>query len=294
MFGSSTMKKITIALGKTPISVKFLNSGFARNTCKHQAIEPIHHAFKRMSENVAFDVSEMAIVTAMQAVDHGRDIVPLPITVASRVQHKCIIQNANFTALGPKDLEGKTVAVRAYSQTTGAWVRAILETEFDVDCKKITWVTQNPPHVVDAAEPSNVLRDKNGKSTLEQIESGLVAAAIFGNDLPEEPWVKPVIENADEIGRASLEKLGLVQINHVIAVSRSLFEKNPGMIKSLFEQFRFARETLSKDEQKMLPIGINDMNFSIETLAQSAFNQNLITKKLSTRDIFGEAEKLLK
>jgi hypothetical protein len=44
-----------------------------------------------------------------------------------------------------------------------------------------------------------------------------------------------------------------------------------------------------------VPFVINiDMNFSIETLAQSAFNQNLITKKLSTRDIFGEAEKLLK
>jgi hypothetical protein len=44
-----------------------------------------------------------------------------------------------------------------------------------------------------------------------------------------------------------------------------------------------------------VPFVINiDMNFSIETFSQSAYNQNLATKKLSTRDIFGEAGKLLK
>ena len=131
------MSKITFALGKTPISQRFLKSDFATTYCDHQAIAPIHQAFRPMTENVAFDASEMAIITAMQAIDFNREIVPLPITVAARVQHVSIIQNANFTALSPKELEGKKVAVRAYSQTTGAWVRALLETEFGVDCTTI-------------------------------------------------------------------------------------------------------------------------------------------------------------
>jgi 4,5-dihydroxyphthalate decarboxylase len=283
------MNKITFALGKTSISQHFLKSDFAKNYCDHQAIAPIHQAFRPMTENIAFDASEMAIVTAMQAVDHGRDIVPLPITVASRVQHKCIIQNANFTAFSPKELEGKKVAVRAYSQTTGAWVRAVLETEFDVDCTTITWITQNPPHVADAPEPANVWRDPNGKSTLEQLSNGLVDAAIFGNDLPTDSWVKPVIDNADAVGRASLEKSGLIQINHVIAVSRRLFDQSPSTIKALFDAFRDARALLPIDDQKMLPIGKAEMEQSINILAQSAFNQGLTTKTLSFDDIFGDA-----
>jgi 4,5-dihydroxyphthalate decarboxylase len=286
------MSKIKIALGKTPISKQFLKSELAQKYCDHQAIEPIHHAFKPMSETVAFDASEMAIVTAMQAVDHARDIVPLPITIASRVQHKCIIQNANFTSLSPKDLEGKKIAVRAYSQTTGAWVRALLETEFDVDCTKITWITQNPPHVLDAPEPPNVLRDPNGKSTFEQISNGLVEAAIFGNDLPAEPWAKPVIENAEELGRASLITSGLIQINHVITVSRRLFDENPSMIQALFDGFVAARALLPMDEQTMLPIGKAEMEYSINVLAQSAFHQGLTTKHLSFDDIFGDADRL--
>lgn len=283
------MNKITFALGKTPISQHFLKSDFATTYCDHQAIAPIHQAFRPMTENVAFDASEMAIVTAMQAIDFDREIVHLPITVAARVQHVSIIQNANFTALSPKELEGKKVAVRAYSQTTGAWVRALLETEFDVDCTTITWITQNPPHVADAPEPANVWRDPNGKSTLEQLSSGLVEAAIFGNDLPTESWAKPVIENAEEIGKASVEKSGLIQINHVISVSRRLFNDSPKTIKALFDAFKVARTALPLNEQRMLPIGKAEMEKSIKVLAQSAFNQGLTTKALSFDDIFGDA-----
>ena len=283
------MSKITFALGKTPISQRFLKSDFATTYCDHQAIAPIHQAFRPMTENVAFDASEMAIITAMQAIDFNREIVPLPITVAARVQHVSIIQNANFTALSPKELEGKKVAVRAYSQTTGAWVRSLLETEFGVDCTTITWITQNPPHVADAPEPANVWRDPNGKSTLEQLSSGLVEAAIFGNDLPTESWAKPVIENAEEVGKASVEKSGLIQINHVIAVSRHLFDKSPDTIKALFDAFKLARTALPLDDQRMLPIGKAEMEKSIKVLAQSAFNQGLTTKILSFDDIFGDA-----
>ena len=283
------MNKIKFALGKTPISQHFLKSDFATTYCDHQAIAPIHQAFRPMTEKVAFDASELAIITAMQAIDFNREIVPLPITVAARVQHVSIIQNANFTALSPKELVGKKVAVRAYSQTTGAWVRALLETEFDVDCTTITWITQNPPHVADAPEPANVWRDPNGKSTLEQLSSGLVEAAIFGNDLPTESWAKPVIENAEEVGKASVEKSGLIQINHVIAVSRRLFDKSPKTIKALFDAFKVARASLPLNDQRMLPIGKAEMEKSINVLAQSAFNQGLTTKILSFDDIFGDA-----
>ena len=39
-----------------------------------------------MTENVAFDASEMAIITAMH-IDFNREIVSLPITYRARVQH---------------------------------------------------------------------------------------------------------------------------------------------------------------------------------------------------------------
>ncbi len=282
------MKKIKIALGKTPVSKLFL----ANETCPlnllHQPVAPIHHAFRQMVEKLAFDVSEMAIVTAIQAVEQNRNIVPLPITVWARLQHKCIIQNSEFTNFTPADLEGKRIAVRAFSQTTGAWVRTILDTEYGVDCTKIEWITQEAPHVAGAPEPSIVVRDPNGASPLELIKQGAVDAAIFGNDLPDEPWAKPIIANPDNAGRVSLDKTGIIQINHIIAVSRPFFEQRQSDVKIIMRGFLAARHQLSKNEQRMLPAGQSEMRKSVENLVGSLLRQGLITRNYSFQDIFGD------
>ena len=75
------MKKIKIALGDAPISRLFLTNGNSLLNLANQAITPIHLAFRPMVEEVAFDVSELAIVTTIQAVEQNRHVVPLPITL---------------------------------------------------------------------------------------------------------------------------------------------------------------------------------------------------------------------
>ena len=71
------MKNITIALGNTPISNIFLEAQTAALNLEPKAIKPIHRAFRPMTEDTAFDVSELAIVTAIQAMEHNRNIVPI-------------------------------------------------------------------------------------------------------------------------------------------------------------------------------------------------------------------------
>ena len=63
------MKRVKIALGDTPISRLFLTNGNNLLNLANQAITPIHLAFRPMVEEMAFDVSELAIVTAIQKHD---------------------------------------------------------------------------------------------------------------------------------------------------------------------------------------------------------------------------------
>ena len=286
------MKKINIALGETPISNLFLATETSSLNLVHQAITPIHRAFRPMVEEMEFDVSELAIVTAIQAVEKNRNIVPLPVTISARVQHKSIIQNSKFTNLTPADLEGKRVAVRAYSQTTGAWVRTILDTEYGVDCTKIKWITQEAPHVAGVLEPSNVVRDPDGASPLDLIRQGAVEAAIFGNDLPDEPWAKPVIANPDQAGKTSLETNGIIQINHIIVVSRPFFEKRQNDVKMIMQGFAAARRQLDKYEQRMLPAGQDEMQKSVEEFVGSLLRQGIIIRDYRFQDIFGDGMSL--
>jgi 4,5-dihydroxyphthalate decarboxylase len=235
----------------------------------------------------------LAIVTGIQAVEAGRDIILLPITAAARFQHRCIVQNANFTDLGPADLAGKQVAVRAYSQTTGAWVRTILDTEYGVDPRSIEWLTQEAPHVVGAPEPENVIRDPDAAPTADLLREGRVAAAILGNDMPKEDWVRPVIPDPEAASQKSFAENGVVNINHVVAVSRACAARDPGLPKDILAGFERVKATLPDADQALLPLGPEEMRISVETLLGSVHRQGLTRRLLGFEEVFGEGARLL-
>lgn len=288
--------EVSVALRATPLSKEFLRTLRAENAIDldFREIKPIHRAFRPMAMEAAFDLSELAIVTAIQAVDHGKPIIALPITVAARFQHKCIVQNAERGNLAPEDLPGRRVAVRAYSQTTGFWVRNILEMEYGVASDSITWVTQEAPHVAEAEEPPNVLRDPNGAGPAELLASSRVVAAIFGNDLPAEPWIRPLIENPDARARASFARSRVVPINHVIAVARDFAEQHPDVVKHVYRTFAASRSRIFQGEQLALhPLGFDELRHSLDVLLSHAANQHLTTRLLGFEELFGEATRLL-
>ena len=158
----------------------------------------------------------------------------------------------------------------------------------------IIWVTQEAPHVAEAAEPANVLRDANGAGPAELLEDGRVDAAIFGNDLPSDPWVQPLIEDPDTVARVSYERSKVVPINHVIAVGRDFAQQYPDLVKYVYRTFAASRPRVFHDEQLELhPFGFEEMRHSVEVLLQHAAAQQLTTKLVSFDQLFGEAAHLL-
>ncbi|KAF1050593.1 MAG: hypothetical protein GAK41_01545 [Burkholderia gladioli] len=55
-------------------------------------------------------------------------------------------------------LAGKKVGVRAYTQTTGMWVRAILAGTYGVPLEQIEWITFEGAHLEEYREPPFVRR----------------------------------------------------------------------------------------------------------------------------------------
>ena len=86
----------------------------------------INRAFAPMVRDGRFDVSEMAIATFLQARAYGKPLVLLPVTLAARFQQSALLCRAKSRIEGAEDLPGCRVGVRAYSQTTGMWLRGIL------------------------------------------------------------------------------------------------------------------------------------------------------------------------
>src|SRR5947208_2189597 len=148
--------------------------------------------FKRVVRKLEFDVAEMAIMTHLIAKAHGKPYRLLPFVVLARFQHPFLVYNAARGALAPEDLHGKRVGVRAYSVTTGVWIRGILAEDHGIDINRVKWVTFEDSHVAQFRDPPNAERAPAGKEIGAMLLAGELDAAIMPA-VPTDPNVKPVI-----------------------------------------------------------------------------------------------------
>ena len=180
-------------------------------------VPTIVNAFRRMVRGLEFDVSEMAITTYICAREHGKAFTALPIFPMRAFHHGAIVHNVRAGLSGPKDLEGRQVGVnRGYTVTTGLWARGILQHEFGVDLRKVTWVLSGDEHVAEWRPPSNVVPLAPGRTLEELLVAGEIPAAV-GVQV-DHPDVQPLIPDAKAAGFRAFRDRGLYPINHTVVV----------------------------------------------------------------------------
>ena len=125
---TATKLKLHTMLGNYP-NTKAIKSGAVRSDLvdfDFVEVKVANQLFKQVVREAKYDLAELAIVTYLQARTFGKPYVLLPAVVVSRGQHHTIAYNADRGVLKPSELAGKRVGVRAYTVTTGTWVRGIL------------------------------------------------------------------------------------------------------------------------------------------------------------------------
>jgi 4,5-dihydroxyphthalate decarboxylase len=271
-------------------------------------VDPLIDAFRRMVRGLEFDVSEMALTTYITAREHGKKMTALPVFLVRAFHHGAILHNVKSGIRTPKDLEGKRVGVnRGYTVTTGVWARSVLQNEFGVDLKKVTWVLSGDEHVAEFRPPPNVVPLEKGKKMADMLASGELGAAI--NVETDSPDVKPLIPNAKEAGFAALESRGHYPINHTVVVRDELLEAHPGLAKEVFEAFAEAKrlyvaklragaieKPTAADEVHRrvmeitggdpLPYGIEPNRRTLEELVASARDQGIISRVPAIEELF--------
>src|SRR4249920_2849693 len=142
-------------------------------TFNFEDVPVIIRAFRRMVRGLEFDISEMAITTYLTAKAHGKKFTAIPVFPMRAFHHGAILYNIRSGIKAPKDLEGKKVGVnRGYTVTTGLWARSLLQHEYGVDLKKITWVLSGDEHVAEYRPPANVVPIEPGRKMAEMVSSG--------------------------------------------------------------------------------------------------------------------------
>ncbi|MDB5594544.1 MAG: 4,5-dihydroxyphthalate decarboxylase [Hyphomicrobiales bacterium] len=294
----TTIPTLSTALKRYPTTKALLTGELTSPNFNFEfhEIEPIHNAFKPMAREQKFDVSELAIFTFLQAYAYKKPLVLLPVVLAARFQHGCIVYNTDFhDHLTPDMLPGKKVGVRAYTQTTGAWVRNILSQEQGVDLESVKWVIFEDAHLAEYKEPSFVTRAPKGTNLLSMLMSGEIDAGILGNDLPEDPKIKPVIPNAAQAGKAWHERTGLIPVNHMLVVTQKLAQERPDLVREVYDLFKRSKEMapVAPGAIDMRPLGFDAIAPSLELVIQLAFEQQIIPTRFSVEELFADARAIL-
>lgn len=254
-------------------------------------IEPIHRAFAPMARELRFDVSEMAVITALQALAYDKKLMLLPVTLAARFQHGCLISLAD-RLIEPGRLAGRKVAVRAYTQTTGVWVRGILENEYGVPAASIDWVTQEGAHLAEYHNPPWVHQADEKRALVDMLRAGDVDAAILGNDLPDDPDLVPVIAHPVEAAAAWHATYHVVPTNHVMVVRTDVAEADPEAIRALWRCLLRAKPA-PRNGVDFAATGIEAHRGPIEMLLRFCDQQALLPRALTFDEIYAPAKTLL-
>ena len=134
---------LRVAIGDYPQTLPVKRGEVTSTLLKLDFVEmkPMHTAFKPMVRQHAYDVSELALVTYLQAKAYNKGLTLLPAAMLARFQHHTCLYNSDRSTLRPADLAGKRIGVRSYSQTTGVWIRGIIENDYGVNLSGVQWVT---------------------------------------------------------------------------------------------------------------------------------------------------------
>jgi 4,5-dihydroxyphthalate decarboxylase len=257
------------------------------------ADEPVpHEAFKPFVRDLRFDCGELAIVTYLQALAYGKPLALLPVVVSSRFHQGSIGYNAARGAMKPKDLEGARVGVRTYSQTTGVWVRGILENDYDVDMSRVGWVTFDDSHLAEFHDPANCERAAKGKELDRMLFDGEIAAAIpisLASPLLSDPRIARLIPDHEQAARAWYAQHQALPINHMLVVRRSLVDEKPDVVHELYRLFVKSKKLSAaggREGLDMTPVGVEATRKGLELIIDYSVQQGLIPRRLSVDEAY--------
>lgn len=274
-------------------------------------VSPMNAGFRKMVRNLEYDICEVAITTYLVAKEFHKRFTALPIPLNHMFHFGDVQVGSDAGIATPSDLAGKRVGVRAYTVTTGVWVRGLLETEYGVDSASITWVTDDEEHVTEYRPPANVVAS-DGASLVDLFADGAIDAAFSGRaglgrtNAATTRDFRPLFPAAELLDAAWYARTGIYPIHGLLCVRDDVLAEFPQLPRILFDAFAQAKDVYlsdlarngpknAEDERWVamgrivgdpLPFGLDANRRTIETLIDYAVTQKLVSKRPTLDELF--------
>ncbi|MFC5827833.1 hypothetical protein [Nonomuraea insulae] len=241
-------------------------------------IRPVSKAARGMIGESSADICELPIVTLLQAVAHDRPVVLLPVTALGRFQHQTLVTCGDLTVA---DVEGRSVGIRSWSQTTGVWVRGFLTEQYGVDLREVDWVVYEGGHVDGQHDPSWVRRAPEGARLQPDFLEGRLDFGIMGNELPEDDRIRTAIPDAAQVAAAWSRDKGFVPVNHVVGVGEKAAREHSAAVCAAYDALH---EVLATSPD-LHPVGFEALRGPVSQAAAYALEQEVLPRPVDFDDL---------
>ncbi|MGI5452390.1 hypothetical protein ACQEWB_04240 [Streptomyces sp. CA-249302] len=240
-------------------------------------VRPVHKASRGFVNEVDVDVCELAVVTLLQAIAADRPLLLLPVTTLGRPQHQTLVTLGELTV---GDVEGRTVGVRSWSQTTGVWVRGFLAEQYGVDLRKVDWRTYEDAHVDVAGDPDWVTRAPEGARLQADFLDGRLDFGIMGNELPDDDRIRTAIADAREVAAEWSASRGFTPVNHVVGVTEAAAREHRDAVLAAYDALCGAAGAAGSH-----PVGFAALRGPVAQAAAYALDQEVLPRTVDFDDL---------
>jgi 4,5-dihydroxyphthalate decarboxylase len=158
------------------------------------------------------------------------------------------------------------------------------------------WVTFDNAHLAEYHDPANCRRAPQGKKLIDMLLDREVDAAILGG-MPKDPRLKTLIPDADAAAAAWWKKYGIVPINHMFVVTRTLCQTRPEIVREVYRLLTASRAATTTPPAAgapdMTPNGVEANRKSLEFVIDYAAQQKIIPRKFTVDELFDDTTRIL-
>jgi 4,5-dihydroxyphthalate decarboxylase len=248
-------------------------------------VVPANRAFRPMVNQLAYDVSEMAFVTLILGLASGRALRGVPVILMQQSAYGMLLVREDSPLRSARSLEGRSIGVRAYTQTTGVWLRGLLHDQFGVDLSTLRWLTFEAAHVDGFEDPASCVRAPAGATLADMLRDGLIDAAA-GLEPSEYPEFRTLIPHAVDVEEEWIRATGIRPVNHTLVVRADLATEHPWLRSELANMVATAKRVAGTG-----PVdGLAHNRAALELLARYTYEQGITPRALAVEELFAPNE----
>lgn len=260
-----------------------------------------------------FQACEFSLSNYTMMRDRGADWMrAVPVFMNRAFRQGIILVRKDSELREPKDLVGKRIGVRDYSQTAAVWLRGTLIEDYGVDWRDINWYGAKSQRFPTLSGVPLELGDGDPEDMTIAGELDAFFSPRARDLLKplDEQQLRPLFDNVQAVERDYFQRTGIYPINHTVVVRDAVRESFPELPRAIFEGYTRSKRaaykrrlgttlvpwaaqhwthTLAEFGGDPMPFGMTDENRkNVETLLRYLHEQTLVSRPWTVEELFVE------